>query len=156
MPEWAILRNWKVKNRKYPNKDNFKKRNLILRQFLAYFATLTGKHPKLEALKQIAEMDFPVSAKPIKKRMQVKREKFNKHKHWKLDLEGNCVVCGARADVRHHIIQIQKGGTNGHHNLVLLCNPCHAEVHPWLKQRLQVKPSPLSAQRSNEASGVIR
>lgn len=131
--DWSVLKNWVVKNPKFPNVDNFKKRNIILRQFLAYFASLTSKKQKLAALKEIAAMDFPVSDKPIKDRIKVRRGKFNKHKHKKLDLAGNCVVCGASADVRHHIIQLQKGGTNGPQNLVLLCDPCHEEIHPWLK-----------------------
>lgn len=32
----------------------------------------------------------------------------------------------------HHVIQIQHGGTNYLRNRVALCDPCHADVHPWL------------------------
>ena len=44
-----------------------------------------------------------------------------------------CFVCGEKPNVRHHIIQLQHGGTNIHSNIVPLCNSCHAEVHPWLE-----------------------
>jgi 5-methylcytosine-specific restriction endonuclease McrA len=48
---------------------------------------------------------------------------------------GNCFACGSRADCRHHIIQLQHGGRNKPENLVSLCDDCHAEIHPWLKEK---------------------
>jgi len=44
-----------------------------------------------------------------------------------------CFVCGKQGRARHHIIQLQNGGINARRNLVILCEPCHAEIHPWLK-----------------------
>lgn len=46
---------------------------------------------------------------------------------------GACFVCGDPASCRHHIIQLQHGGINHRLNLVSLCDPCHAEIHPWLR-----------------------
>lgn len=35
--------------------------------------------------------------------------------------------------ITHHVIQIQNGGNSWEHNLLRICETCHAEVHPWLK-----------------------
>lgn len=45
-----------------------------------------------------------------------------------------CFVCGGMATVRHHIITLQNGGTNNRRNVVSLCAPCHALIHPWLDE----------------------
>ncbi len=65
------------------------------------------------------------------------RESFNKIKFKRHSLRSHrrCFACGGIADVRHHIIQLQNGGDNSKRNLLSLCNPCHAEVHPWLKNK---------------------
>ena len=34
--------------------------------------------------------------------------------------------------VRHHIIQIQHGGSNEGGNIVMICEWCHVEIHPWM------------------------
>ena len=45
-----------------------------------------------------------------------------------------CFGCrkSARGYQRHHVIQIQHGGSNYLRNIVVLCDDCHAAVHPWL------------------------
>lgn len=45
-----------------------------------------------------------------------------------------CYGCRVQAGPyhRHHIIQIQHGGSNYIRNIVGLCEACHADVHPWL------------------------
>ena len=46
---------------------------------------------------------------------------------------GACWACAREAVlVRHHIIQIQNGGSNDNANLIRICDWCHAEIHPWL------------------------
>lgn len=55
-----------------------------------------------------------------------------------------CFACGLFAKVRHHIIQIQHGGSNSKENIVPLCIGCHAEIHPWLQQ---VNKSPVVASK---------
>lgn len=47
---------------------------------------------------------------------------------------GLCVVCRAVTLMQHHVIQIQHGGLNWKRNRVWICGPCHAEIHPWLKE----------------------
>lgn len=50
-----------------------------------------------------------------------------------------CFACKGTAQCRHHIIWIKNGGRNIKKNIVPLCNNCHAEIHPWLKQSLTLK-----------------
>lgn len=52
-----------------------------------------------------------------------------------------CFGCRA-ADVelhRHHVIQVQHGGSNYIRNLVGLCEACHGDVHPWLPRVARLK-----------------
>ena len=44
-----------------------------------------------------------------------------------------CFACRGRAQVRHHIIWLSRGGRNQKNNIIGLCRACHAEIHPWLK-----------------------
>ena len=44
-----------------------------------------------------------------------------------------CFVCKSVVELcRHHIIQLQHGGSTASHNVVRICGLCHAEIHPWL------------------------
>ena len=70
----------------------------------------------------------------FKHRMDV-RGAFDKVKRRRCHLEKRkCFVCRESGEVRHHIIPINGGGTNAKRNVVPLCRPCHAEIHPWLKK----------------------
>lgn len=64
-----------------------------------------------------------------------RRAKYNRVKDRKFScvLRRRCWVCGLRANVRHHIFQLQKGGSNHIQNMVPLCHLCHAKVHPWME-----------------------
>jgi HNH endonuclease len=56
---------------------------------------------------------------------------------------GPCWACGTVGfRIWHHVIQIQHGGYNRQRNLVKLCKPCHAEIHPWLPGSVR-KPRPI-------------
>lgn len=57
-------------------------------------------------------------------------------KNRNIKISGPCVACGLPAQVVHHIIMIVNGGPNIRRNTVPLCNSCHTEVHPWLKEQL--------------------
>lgn len=50
--------------------------------------------------------------------------------------ERTCWACGITRDevrlIRHHIVQVQNGGSNNYRNLVIICQHCHASIHPWL------------------------
>jgi 5-methylcytosine-specific restriction endonuclease McrA len=55
---------------------------------------------------------------------------------------GICWSCKDATElVRHHVIQLQNGGTNDHLNTVKICKPCHAEIHPWLEKPNEQAPS---------------
>ena len=48
---------------------------------------------------------------------------------------GRCWACVGWATLyRHHVIQLQHGGTNEHINILSICGECHAAVHPWLEK----------------------
>lgn len=47
-----------------------------------------------------------------------------------------CFACPRPARVRHHVIQLQNGGDNSKENRVSLCEECHSEIHPWLKEAI--------------------
>lgn len=59
-------------------------------------------------------------------------------------LDDDCFVCGDRGQTlyRHHVIQVQHGGSNSPRNVVKLCHACHHLIHPWLE-----KPSSLHNRR---------
>lgn len=45
-----------------------------------------------------------------------------------------CFACrsGDRTIVRHHVVQLQHGGSNTPRNFVAICTRCHAAIHPWV------------------------
>ena len=46
---------------------------------------------------------------------------------------GECSCCFKRRRLdRHHVIQLQHGGHNGHLNIVDICRVCHMAIHPWM------------------------
>jgi hypothetical protein len=47
-----------------------------------------------------------------------------------------CFVCFQITTHRHHIIQIQNGGSNEPENIIPICHECHCKVHPWMKINL--------------------
>lgn len=52
-----------------------------------------------------------------------------------------CFACYAadRRLYRHHIIQIQHGGSNLSINQVMICHRCHGLIHPWLPRPTTVE-----------------
>jgi 5-methylcytosine-specific restriction endonuclease McrA len=67
----------------------------------------------------------------------LRRESFNNVKGKRHSFKSHkiCFACGELAEVRHHIIWIKNGGLNSKKNLVSLCKPCHAFIHPWLQNK---------------------
>lgn len=62
------------------------------------------------------------------------RAKFNRMSRPKKGKVGNCWVCQEEKTLfRHHVIQVQHGGSNWDLNIVKICGRCHAEIHPWLE-----------------------
>jgi 5-methylcytosine-specific restriction endonuclease McrA len=75
--------------------------------------------------------------------LEEKRERFNtkgqKRKYLRF---GQCFLCYQKAYlVRHHIVWLSNGGGNEKANVITLCELCHAEIHPWLKETLRSKKS---------------
>lgn len=70
----------------------------------------------------------------IKDRAKFDRVK-NVRKRYRFWPNDECLACGNKPQVRHHIIWLKHGGRNVKRNICFLCNYCHAEVHPWLKNQ---------------------
>lgn len=46
---------------------------------------------------------------------------------------GVCGCCWRTRQLdRHHVIQLQNGGHNGHLNIIDICRKCHTAIHPWM------------------------
>jgi 5-methylcytosine-specific restriction endonuclease McrA len=100
----------------------------------------TTYRERLIALKDFAERS-PVIKRPMSP--EAKRRHFKASVDWVPN--GSCFLCReAKATVRHHIIPISRGGCNRIINLVGLCAPCHAEIHPWLKKPVAVVVHPVN------------
>lgn len=67
---------------------------------------------------------------------EVRRANFMKikHKAHPFTTYPKCFICGDHATARHHIILLKNGGSNDRKNIVSLCAPCHAKIHPWLDE----------------------
>jgi 5-methylcytosine-specific restriction endonuclease McrA len=91
----------------------------------------TSQDHRLSLLKRYAEIVIRYNGRSP---LSDYRSKFNKIKFrlHPLDDFGYCFVCQKKAQVRHHIIQLQNGGINSHNNILSLCNFCHGLVHPHL------------------------
>ncbi len=115
----------------------------ILKAFWSEFGRDGNKHPRsaqpkaptLERLKDIGDFIVLRNNTPFKnKRDRLKFEHIKAGRH-KFKTHAHCFACGAPAEVRHHIIWIKNGGLNSKKNLVSLCKPCHAFIHPWMKEK---------------------
>jgi hypothetical protein len=117
------------KNSLAPKKKAQKK---LLSKFWVRWRLLDSDELRLAALVQIAgKFNSPVK----KNRLNQMRGSFNKKKR-KLLKFGNtpkCAVCPNKAMVRHHVIPLNVGGINSPVNLILLCDDCHEEIHPWMR-----------------------
>lgn len=57
-----------------------------------------------------------------------------KPKIYQLKDKKECFVCLNQSFIKHHVIQLQNGGSNVQNNIVFLCEDCHCKIHPWLKK----------------------
>lgn len=64
------------------------------------------------------------------------RKEFNQDKSKRLKPNDYCIACGEPAKLRHHIIQLQHGGTNERENIVAVCHSCNHLIHPWLSKHI--------------------
>lgn len=97
--------------------------------------SLKSKEETLAALVSIGNIVLIPSRKA--RTPEYNRRQYMKYKSKLKGFNGFvlCFCCGARAQVRHHIVWIRNGGRNHKSNIVPLCRDCHAEIHPWLKTK---------------------
>jgi hypothetical protein len=95
-----------------------------LKEFWRRARTAQGVVEKLDLLREFAERQV------VRKRtaLDVRKEKGFVMK------SALCWCCAAKAQVLHHIVQVQHGGGTGDDARVPLCKGCHAVVHPWLRE----------------------
>lgn len=110
------------------------RRQRLIWEFFECFDLFSPKD-RMEVLVKLAAAKFTVNSKPFRVGLAARRSKFEFIKPRRFIGLGSCRVCGSAADVRHHVIQLQNGGTNGEQNIVNLCNTCHWKIHPWMKKR---------------------
>ena len=83
---------------------------------------------RLFLLRQFAELVIPK-----KRTSREVRKSFGRRLNRDyIQADEKCFVCGETAAHKHHIVQVQNGGTNMRGNFVPLCRPCHCAVHPWM------------------------
>ncbi len=70
-----------------------------------------------------------------------RRKQFVRSPYLRGKRNSPCWVCLEPAEARHHIIELQHGGTNAKRNVIPICRGCHAEVHPWMKKSEQPHPT---------------
>jgi hypothetical protein len=118
----------KEKTRKFHNRKGTKKAfretvHPILKKFWRQFRKMRTPEGKLALLKGMAEIVVPNNV-PYDKRRKARRK-------WK---GRRCLVCAEFGFHIHHIIQVQNGGNSRNDNLILLCDKCHGNIHPWIVQ----------------------
>ena len=102
----------------------------MIKEYLDNFWKSAQTENRLKLLKKYAVISVCNSESWTVRRSQFKENKLVKAK--------SCFVCNQKPYERHHIIQLQNGGTNEKRNIVALCTLCHDNIHPWLKE-LRVK-----------------
>lgn len=86
---------------------------------------------RMALLKQYAS-SFALTTKKYEKRKK-QWDSLKKRKQYGFHHSTKCFSCDSFAEVRHHVIPLSRGGHNKMINIVNLCRPCHAEIHPWLR-----------------------
>lgn len=103
----------------------------LLRKFWEGWEAIPSDELKLAALIALASK-FKRRIRPRK--LKKVRAKYNRHKFSLLNVpDCKCATCDNPATVRHHIIPLNVGGINSPLNLILICDSCHEEIHPWMR-----------------------
>lgn len=101
---------------------------------LMYFWMMVRKtDDRLAMLQQMAEI---VIQRPADWDFAAVRQEHQRggQPWWSGEVSGRqCFCCASvRRLYRHHIIEVQHGGSNDGRNQVPLCFACHKRIHPWL------------------------
>lgn len=97
-------------------------------------------HETIALLQRLGEVHiyYGTSLAPKRSPLEKRRAKFDRVKNIRqryMFKKGDvCMACGGAPNVRHHIIWLKHGGRNCRRNVCFLCNACHAEIHPWLRE----------------------
>jgi HNH endonuclease len=92
----------------------------LIEKFWGKFRKTFTPEGKIELLREMAQVVLP---NPI---AYAVRRKGSRKK------VGGCLVCAEFGFHNHHIIQVKNGGPNDRRNLMVLCEGCHRQVHPWM------------------------
>jgi hypothetical protein len=104
---------------------------ILLERFWCNWVKIESDELRLAALIQLAN-HFKLRVKD--RRLREMRGKYNRNKRSLLNIPmEKCATCDRKAKVRHHIIPLSVGGINSPLNLILICDMCHEEIHPWMK-----------------------
>lgn len=133
MPEWKITQVIQSEGRIHTRAALFRD----LKQFWRKMRRFTNPKTRIGLLKHLAER---VYAWPENEHHDLRRQHYRDVTKNFVPIAGPCLVCGKPAECRHHIAQLQHGGTNRRSNICLICNACHSEIHPWLRDRLPSTP----------------
>jgi hypothetical protein len=116
-------------------KSPLKRQRRVIHAFRQYYLdnpkAYYNRAEKLNALLYLSTLVFP-SKTPLPEQRDI-FDKKKKELVWKLHIDAEkCFLCLGFAEVRHHMILLKNGGRNVYSNIVTLCRPCHALIHPWL------------------------
>jgi hypothetical protein len=122
-------------------RKNKKAQNELIERFHKWYTdnpnAFYNRREKLEALKYLSTVVYKRKMSNPKARgiwnKKKDRESFKPH----VDAR-KCFICLERSQIRHHMIQLQHGGTNSYRNITTLCHRCHADIHPWLRKETEV------------------
>lgn len=120
----------------WTRKSELKRQRKVIHVFRQYYLdnpnAFYNKSEKLSALLYLSTLVFPMKA-PLPEQRKVFDEK-KADPIWQRHINAKkCFLCFSPAQVRHHMILLKNGGRNVYSNIITLCRPCHAEIHPWLK-----------------------
>jgi len=114
------------------------KRKRSARKHLATFWRKVQGLPRQDKLAMLKRMATIEAGRPTSGELSDKRGRFD-DKKWMVDLRGAaCFVCGQAGHHRHHVIALGKGGHNGHDNIVVLCEWCHQDIHPFMAPKGEI------------------
>ena len=92
-----------------------------------------ARKDRMSVLKRYAEMRVMEWDRGFHLKQRRRFEEVKYRRSHNSRLFSKCFSCSEKACHRHHIIPLSRGGSNAAKNTVGLCEKCHQEVHPWMK-----------------------
>jgi 5-methylcytosine-specific restriction endonuclease McrA len=124
---------WRRATREEGYRRERKRRDSDLWDFRQKFKVANAE-TRMRLLVRMADASYPTGGRSgyTVDRM---RARFNFIKtHYGSLCGKKCEVCSEPATVRHHVIQLQNGGSNHGNNIVRICDECHLKIHPWMSE----------------------